>query len=74
MTRDDLESPLAWIRVQGKFLADGDCKAHETVGSAVYEVAGGWRVGFVGFRTDWRLRPVGPGGPGAAARLSLVPG
>jgi hypothetical protein len=68
------ESPLAWIPVSGKFLGDGDCKASETVGSAVYERAGGWRVGFVRFRTGRRPVPLGPGVPGPRTQLSLVPG
>jgi hypothetical protein len=57
-----------------QILRDGDCQANATVGSAVYERAGGWRVGIVGSRTGGRLWPPGPGGPGSRAQLSLVPG
>lgn len=56
-----------------QILGDGDSKANKTVGSAVYERAGGWRVGFVRFRTRRRPRPLGPRGPGPRAQLSLVP-
>ena len=50
---------------------DGDCEA--TVDPAVDERAAGWRVGLVGVRTGRWPRPLGPGGPGARARQSLVP-
>ena len=54
-------------------MGDGDFKANESAVSAVYERAGGWRVGFVRVRTGWRSGPLGPGGPGPCADLSLVP-
>lgn len=72
--QDELGSLLAWIRVQGKSLADGNCKAGETVGSTVCERAVRRRVDIVRVGTGWRPRPLGPRCPEPRARRSLVPG